>query len=83
MKLYAGIDLHSNNSMVAIIDEQDRVVLQKRFANDLKQILLALASFKQSLRGVVGRWADGSWVHGASGQPGGDRAVPGTEVQRR
>ena len=53
MKLYAGIDLHSNNSMVAIIDEQDRVVLQKRFANDLKQILLALASFKQSLRGVV------------------------------
>ena len=30
MKLYAGIDLHSNNSMVAIIDEQDRVVLQKK-----------------------------------------------------
>src|SRR6476620_8763353 len=53
MKLYAGIDLHSNNSMVAIIDEQDRVVLQKRFANDLKQILLALASFEQHLRGVV------------------------------
>jgi transposase len=53
MKLYAGIDLHSNNSMVAIIDEQDRIVLQKRFANDLKQILLALASFEQHLRGVV------------------------------
>jgi transposase len=53
MKLYAGIDLHSNTSMVAIIDEQDRVVLQKRFANALQQILLALASFKQHLLGVV------------------------------
>ena len=53
MRLYAGIDLHSNNSMVAIIDEQDRVVLQKRFANALQQILLALAGFKQHLLGVV------------------------------
>jgi hypothetical protein len=92
MKLYAGIDLHSNNSMVAIIGEQDRVVLQKRFANDLKQILLALASFEQHLRGVVVEstynwyWlVDGLMEagYGASGQPGGDRAVPGTEVQRR
>ena len=93
MKLYAGIDLHSNNSMVAIIDEQDRVVLQKRFANALQQILLALASFKEHLaRGggrvdlqlvLAGRWVDGSRLHGAFGQHGGDRAVRGTEVQRR
>src|SRR5436190_5230437 len=53
MKLYAGIDLHSNNSMIVIIDEQDRVVLQERFPNALQQILLALASFKQRLLGVV------------------------------
>src|SRR3954467_10202345 len=53
MKLYAGIDLHSNNSMIVIIDEQDRVVLQDRFSNALQQILLALASFKQRLLGVV------------------------------
>ena len=51
MKLYAGIDLHSNNSMIVIIDEQDRVVLQDRFSNALQQILLALASFKQRLLG--------------------------------
>jgi hypothetical protein len=25
MKLYSGIDLHSNNSVVVVIDEQDRV----------------------------------------------------------
>jgi len=53
MKLYAGIDLHSNNSMVAVIDEQDKVVLQKRVANELERILLLLASFKQHLVGVV------------------------------
>lgn len=53
MKLYAGIDLHSNNSVVAIIDEQDRVVFQKRLANDIERILLALASFQQWLVGVV------------------------------
>ena len=93
MKLYAGIDLHSNNSVVAIIDEQDRVVLQKRFPNELERILLALASFKQWLVGVVVEstynwyWlVDGlmqAGLQGASGQPGGDRAVPGTQVQRR
>jgi len=53
MKLYAGIDLHSNNSVIAVIDEQDRVVFQKRLPNELERILLALASFKQWLIGVV------------------------------
>ena len=53
MKLYAGIDLHSNNSMIAVIDEQDRVMFQKRLPNDLERIVLALASFKQWLIGVV------------------------------
>jgi transposase len=53
MKLYAGIDLHSNNSMLAIIDEEDRVKFQKRLPNELERILLALASFKQWLVGVV------------------------------
>ena len=53
MKLYAGIDLHSNNSMVVVIDEQDRVMYEKRLGNELERILLALASFKQWLVGVV------------------------------
>ncbi|MCZ6450232.1 MAG: IS110 family transposase, partial [Deltaproteobacteria bacterium] len=30
MKLYGAVDLHSNNSVVEIIDEQDRVVYEKR-----------------------------------------------------
>ena len=35
MELYAGIDLHSNNSVVLVLDEQDRVVFAKRLVNDL------------------------------------------------
>src|SRR5215207_7789609 len=53
MKLYAGIDLHSNNSVLAIIDDQDRVMFQKRLPNELERILLALASFQPWLVGVV------------------------------
>jgi transposase len=34
MELYAGIDLHSNNSVVSVLDEQDRCVFAKRLAND-------------------------------------------------
>jgi transposase len=53
MKLYAGIDLHSNNSMVAVIDEQDKVVMQKRLPNELERVLVMLAGVKQWLVGVV------------------------------
>ena len=34
MKLYGGIDLHSNNSVVALLDEEERLVYRKRLAND-------------------------------------------------
>ena len=32
---YCGIDLHSNNSVVVVTDQEDRSVLQKRLPNDL------------------------------------------------
>jgi len=38
-RLYAGIDLHSNNSFLAIIDEQDWVVFKKRLPNDAASII--------------------------------------------
>ena len=44
MKLYAGIDLHSNNCVVVVLDENDRVVYQKRLSNDRAIILAALAA---------------------------------------
>jgi hypothetical protein len=34
MKLYGAVDLHSNNVTV-LMDEKDKVVYQKRLANDL------------------------------------------------
>ncbi|HEY6879333.1 MAG TPA: IS110 family transposase [Polyangiales bacterium] len=53
MKLYAGIDLHSNNSMLVILDEQDRVHLQERLPNERERILLRLAQYKRQITGVV------------------------------
>ena len=53
MKLYAGIDLHSNNSVVSVIDEQDRVVFEKRLPNELERIIMALMAFKEALVGIV------------------------------
>ncbi|HPJ67520.1 MAG TPA: IS110 family transposase [Desulfobacteraceae bacterium] len=53
MKVYAGIDLHSSNNYVGIIDEQDRRLYQKRLPNQIDHILCALEPFKETLEGVV------------------------------
>jgi transposase len=51
--MYSGIDLHSNNSVVAVIDDADRVVAQKRLPNDITKIVGFLARWKDELAGVV------------------------------
>ena len=53
MKLFGAIDLHSNNSVMVLIDEKDEVVYQKRLANDLRLILEQLAPYQSSLEGMV------------------------------
>jgi len=53
MKLYAGIDLHSNNSVVCVLDEHDKVVYSKRLPNDLTAIVTALRSCTGTLEGVA------------------------------
>jgi hypothetical protein len=53
MELYAGIDLHSNNSVVTVLDEQDRTVFAKRLPNDLAAIIAALRSCAGTLHGVA------------------------------
>jgi transposase len=53
MKKYSGIDLHSNNSVVVVTDEEDRIVCQKRLANKPDEILMALAPHKEEIVGVV------------------------------
>jgi transposase len=53
MKLYGAIDLHSTNNVTVVIDEQDRVVYQKRLPNDLALILNELSVYQAELQGIV------------------------------
>jgi transposase len=53
MKLYGGIDLHSNNSVLVLIDEEDRVIYEKRLKSDLTLILHELSPFRKKLAGLV------------------------------
>lgn len=53
MNLYGGIDLHSNNNLTVLIDEQDKVVFEKRLPNDLESIIGELSVYRESLLGVV------------------------------
>jgi transposase len=53
MKLYGGIDLHSNNSVVALLDEEDRVIYRKRLANEAGAVLAALAPYREAITGLV------------------------------
>ena len=53
MKLYAGIDLHANNSVVVVIDEDDRILYQKRLHNELGALLQGLAPYQETLQGIV------------------------------
>jgi len=53
MTLYGGIDLHANNSVVVLLDDQDRVVYQKRLSNYLEQIVQQLAPYQGALKGLV------------------------------
>lgn len=50
---YSGIDLHSNNSVVTVTDEADRIVAEKRLPNDLTKIIRFLLPWREELVGVV------------------------------
>jgi transposase len=53
MSHYCGIDLHSNNHVVVVIDDEDRRLYEKRLANDLSLTVTALAPSKETLQGVA------------------------------
>jgi transposase len=53
MKLYGAIDLHSNNNVTVLIDEQDQVVYQKRLPNELSLIAEQLSGYRDRLEGIV------------------------------
>ena len=50
---YAAVDLHSNQSVLVVIDEQDEVRWKGRIRNDLELILLALEPYREQVVGVA------------------------------
>jgi transposase len=53
MKVYGGIDLHSDNSVIGLTDEHDQVLYRKRLPNDLNLILSELSPFQDAVVGLV------------------------------
>lgn len=53
MKTYAGIDLHSNNNYLGIINEKDERLFKKRLPNEMGVILESLQPFREELTGIV------------------------------
>ena len=56
MKLYCGIDLHSNNHYLTLIDDNDRRILEKRLPNDLAETLKTLKPYRAKITAIeIGR----------------------------
>ncbi len=53
MGLYGAIDLDSNNSFMVLIDQNDRVVYERRCPNDLPMILRELSAFGPEIQGIA------------------------------
>ena len=53
MELYGGIDLHSNNSYIGIINEENRVMYKERHRNELSLILSVLTPYKAELKALA------------------------------
>ena len=53
MQLYAGLDLHSGNTFIGIMDQEFKRVFNKRVVNKLPMILKTLDPFRDQLNGIV------------------------------
>jgi len=53
MKLYCGMDLHSNNSYIVLSSEDGKAVYQKRLSNDIGLILKELSPYREKIAGIV------------------------------
>jgi len=53
MTLYCGIDLHSNNSLISLIDDDNRLISEKRLDNNLQAIGQHLQPYQDDISGVV------------------------------
>jgi len=53
MTLYCGIDLHSNNHFICVIDDKDKRLLEIKCENELEQTLKALSKYKKRLHAIA------------------------------
>ena len=53
MELYAGLDLHSRNTYIGIMDKEFKRVFGKRVSNNLPLIIKTLEPFQEQLQGLV------------------------------
>jgi hypothetical protein len=53
MELYAGLDLHSRNTYIGIMDKTFNRVFKKRVPNHLEHILQTLDPFRDQIKGFV------------------------------
>ena len=53
MKLYSAFDLHSNNSYLAIIDENGKRVFHRKVKNDPQLVVQILGPCKNDIEGIV------------------------------
>ena len=53
MDHYVGIDLHSTNSYIAIIDNDNKKVFKKKTKNDLRLVEQILKPYQEQIKGIV------------------------------
>lgn len=53
MTVYVGVDLHSNNNYVGIINQANEVLFKKKMPNDLNKVLGVLEPFRNDIAGIV------------------------------
>ena len=53
MELYCGLDLHSRNTYIGILDTDFKRVFKKRVSNNFDLILETLEPFRDQLKGIV------------------------------
>jgi len=51
--LYCGVDLHSNNAMYVITDQEDQALFKRRLPNALPEVLEALEPYRRQLKVVA------------------------------
>ena len=53
MPLYCGIDLHSNNHVICVIDDKDKRIFEQKLGNNAEFTIDALKKYKRRLKAIA------------------------------